>query len=69
VRTADGVWVDPTGKVAGRGAYLHDQRSCWEQGLRGSLASALKIELSDADRSRLLEFMANLPEGEATMNV
>ena len=64
VRTANGVWV-----VAGRGAYLHDQRSCWERGLRGSLASALKIELSDADRSRLLEFMANLPEGEATMNV
>ncbi len=61
--------MDPTGKVAGRGAYLHDQRSCWERGLQGSLASALRTELSDADRSRLLEFMANLPESEAAMNV
>ncbi len=33
VRTADGVLVDPTGKLAGRGAYLHDRRSCWESGL------------------------------------
>jgi uncharacterized protein len=62
VRGAAGVQIDPTGKAAGRGAYLHNQRSCWERGLKGSLAHALKIELSDEDRQRLLAFLANLPE-------
>jgi predicted RNA-binding protein YlxR (DUF448 family) len=36
--------VDPTGKLAGRGAYLHDRRECWVRGLRGALAHALKAE-------------------------
>ena len=31
----DGVRVDPTGKANGRGAYLHNQRSCWERALKG----------------------------------
>jgi predicted RNA-binding protein YlxR (DUF448 family) len=34
VRTADRVQVDPTSKLAGRGAYLHDRRECWERGLK-----------------------------------
>ncbi len=62
VRTPDGVKVDPTGKAAGRGAYLHNKRSCWERGLKGSLAQALKTELNDQDRQLLLAFMATLPE-------
>ena len=61
VRTAEGVQVDPTGKLAGRGAYLHDKRSCWERGLKGALAHALKTELSNDDRVRLEEFMNTLP--------
>jgi predicted RNA-binding protein YlxR (DUF448 family) len=64
VRTADGVLVDPTGKLAGRGAYLHDRRSCWESGLAGSLAHALKTELSAVDRERLEAFMNTLPQVE-----
>jgi predicted RNA-binding protein YlxR (DUF448 family) len=64
VRTANGVLVDPTGKLAGRGAYLHDRRSCWESGLGGSLARALKTELSAADRERLEAFMNTLPQTE-----
>ena len=60
VRTADGVLIDPTGKRAGRGAYLHDRRSCWEAGLQGSLARALKVELTAADRERLEAFAAAL---------
>ena len=60
VRTADGVLVDPTGKKAGRGAYLHDRRSCWQAGLQGSLARALKVELTAADRERLEAFAAAL---------
>ena len=61
VRTAEGVRVDPTGKLAGRGAYLHDKRSCWERGLKGALAHALKTELSSDDRIRLEEFLNTLP--------
>ena len=64
VRSADGVLVDPTGKLAGRGAYLHDRRSCWEAGLKGSLAHALKVNLTAADRERLVAFMNSLPEAE-----
>jgi predicted RNA-binding protein YlxR (DUF448 family) len=67
VRTPEGVRVDTTGKIAGRGAYLHDRRTCWEQGLKGSLGKALKTELT-ADESKHLEaFMNTLPvESEET---
>ena len=61
VRTADGVQVDPTGKLAGRGAYLHDKRDCWVRGMRGALMHALKAELTAEDRARLEEFMNTLP--------
>ena len=62
VRTPQGVVVDPTGKLAGRGAYLHEQRSCWERGLKGALAHALKTELTPEDRERLNEFMGSLSD-------
>ena len=62
VRSPDGVQVDPTGKMAGRGAYLHDRRSCWERGLKGALARALKTELAVEERTRLQEYLETLPE-------
>lgn len=65
VRRPDGVQVDPTGKLTGRGAYLHDRRSCWERGLKGALAHALKTELTAQDRELLSAFMASLPEETA----
>jgi len=61
VRTAEGAQVDPTSKMAGRGAYLHDRRECWERGLKGALAHALKTTLSADDRARLEAFMNALP--------
>ena len=64
VRTADGVLVDPSGKLAGRGAYLHDKRSCWENGLKGSLATALKVALTPVDRQHLENFMSTLSEAD-----
>ena len=58
--------MDPSGKLAGRGAYLHDRRECWERALKGPLAHALKTNLSVDDRTRLEEFMHTLPaEAEA----
>jgi hypothetical protein len=62
VRSSVGVQVDPTGKLAGRGAYLHDQRSCWDKGLQGALAHALRTELKPDEREALLSFAADLPE-------
>jgi predicted RNA-binding protein YlxR (DUF448 family) len=55
VRQAEGtVAIDPSGKAAGRGAYLHDRRSCWQAALAGqALDRALKVDLSEADRARL----------------
>jgi len=61
VRTTDGVQVDPTGKLAGRGAYLHDRKECWERALKGALAHALKATLTMNDRTQLEEYMSSLP--------
>ena len=65
VRSPDGVQVDVTGKLAGRGAYLHDRRPCWERGLKGALAHALKTELTTEDRERLQAYLETLPEEES----
>ncbi len=67
VRRPEGVQVDPTGKLAGRGAYLHNQRSCWERGLKGALAHALKTSLTAEDRERLQAYMITLPEDTETL--
>jgi predicted RNA-binding protein YlxR (DUF448 family) len=67
VRTEQGVEIDPTGKRAGRGAYLHPYQECWRAALRGNrLEQALRVKLSAEDHQRLMAFMATLPESEAT---
>lgn len=66
VRTPQGILVDPTGRADGRGAYLHDKRSCWEQAVKGSISNALKVELTAEDKAKLAEFMATLPEEDET---
>jgi predicted RNA-binding protein YlxR (DUF448 family) len=60
VRGPEGVRLDPSGKAPGRGAYLHDRRTCWEEGLGGSLARALKAEISEESQAALTEFMNGL---------
>jgi uncharacterized protein len=64
VRTSEGVFPDPKGKMPGRGAYLHARRSCWERGIRENLPTALRTELTDADRQRLSDYFAALPVEE-----
>ena len=62
VRTPDGhVEVDPTGKKAGRGAYLCSQASCWELALKKDrLSLALKTKLSAEDAAGLRSYAATL---------
>ncbi|GAP14089.1 predicted nucleic-acid-binding protein implicated in transcription termination [Longilinea arvoryzae] len=64
VRTPEGIRLDPGGKAAGRGAYLHNQSSCWERALKGALANALKMELTEQDREYLHGIMVSLPADE-----
>lgn len=64
VRTPAGaVQVDPTGKVAGRGAYLCKVRSCWQGPALGSkLNAALKTTISAEDLAALRSYAETLPE-------
>jgi predicted RNA-binding protein YlxR (DUF448 family) len=62
VRSPDGVQIDPTGKLPGRGAYLHEKRSCWDKGLKGRLAKVLKTELTVDEQHQLNEFASTLTE-------
>lgn len=64
VRTPQGVLVDPTGKAAGRGAYIHKVRSCWEKALKGPINHALRVEITPADRQMLEQYISQLPVNE-----
>jgi predicted RNA-binding protein YlxR (DUF448 family) len=74
VRTAaNHIEADPTGKKAGRGAYLCRQRECWEAALenRRHLEQALRLEtqIDPEDLARLREYGATLPPREITTAV
>ena len=60
VRSPEGIFIDPTGKMAGRGAYLHDRQECWKRAMHGTIAKALKTDLTADDKERLTDFMATL---------
>ena len=54
VRSADGVQVDPSGKLNGRGAYLCERAECWQRAIMSDvLAKALRVTLTAEDRERL----------------
>jgi predicted RNA-binding protein YlxR (DUF448 family) len=62
VRTPDqGVQIDPTGKRAGRGAYLCANQKCWETALKGRLEHALKTTLTATERETLAQYAQGLP--------
>ncbi len=53
------VSTDPTGKAAGRGAYLCPEQACWELALkRRTIDQALKTTLSGEDCARLRSYAA-----------
>jgi predicted RNA-binding protein YlxR (DUF448 family) len=62
VHSSEGVKIDPTGKAHGRGAYLHDKRSCWHVALGGSLSRALRAEITSEIHKTLIAFMENLTD-------
>jgi predicted RNA-binding protein YlxR (DUF448 family) len=62
VHTAEGIRIDPTGKLPGRGAYLHNMRSCWEKGLKNSLANALKTVFTEEDLDILTQYKDSLKD-------
>lgn len=67
VRRPNGeVVIDPTGKLAGRGAYLCRTKACWERALEQKrIGRALKVELTAEQQAQLAEFANTLPEEEA----
>jgi predicted RNA-binding protein YlxR (DUF448 family) len=71
VRTpAQRVVADPTGKRAGRGAYLCRARECWEMVLsaptRLEHALHLDMPICSEDLAQLREFAATLPPRQTT---
>lgn len=76
VRDGEGrVAIDPTGKRAGRGAYLCHSPACWESAIRRrGLERALRVEALHADdRAQLEQFAATLepetPEASASIEI
>jgi uncharacterized protein len=54
VHTEQGIEVDLTGKMNGRGAYLCERASCWERAATSDILSkALRTTLTADDRERL----------------
>jgi len=70
VRDSDGrVAIDPTGKRAGRGAYLCHDPACWEQALkRRGIERALRIEaVQPKDRVALEQVAQQLSQAQQAM--
>jgi len=58
VRTENGVQVDSSGKMNGRGAYLCDDPRCWDRAVSTPILNkALKTVLTDDDRTQLQQAM------------
>ncbi len=56
VHNGDGIYVDHSGKMSGRGAYICGNQNCWERAMTSDILSkALRTVLTDEDRNRLLQ--------------
>ena len=67
VRGANGrISLDPTGRAAGRGAYVHPSRECFELAFRkGAVARALRASLGPAEAARLVQELEGTLGAEA----
>lgn len=59
-KTPEGVFVDESGKMPGRGAYLHADPVCWESGVKKYLQKALRTTFSETDLERLQDYLASM---------
>ncbi len=51
ISQGEGLILDSSGKLAGRGAYLCERLSCWESAAHGdALGKVLSYRLTDKDR-------------------
>jgi hypothetical protein len=64
VRSTEGVKIDLSGKMNGRGVYLHESSSCWERGINGAIAHALKVELTQQEKHELSIFLETIKNKE-----
>lgn len=66
VRTPQGqVRVDPTGKLAGRGAYLCQRESCWLEAKRtGAVRRALRVSPTEEELAEIDAHFARYPMDE-----
>ena len=64
VHTDEGIRVDTSGKLPGRGVYLHKDHDCWEKGLRGSIAKGLMTEITEEDKIYLKKYLENLVQND-----
>jgi len=57
VRAVDGfIHIDPSGKVNGRGAYVHPRQQCFDAAIRRRrFDHALKVRLQEDDTDKLLK--------------
>lgn len=62
VRVPDGgIEVDPSGRKAGRGAYLCPAPDCWQAGVgKGRLEYVLRTPLSEDNRQQLIKYSQEL---------
>lgn len=55
--TGGGVEVDPSGRKAGRGAYLCPALDCWQAGLqKGRLEYVLRTTITGENREQLIRY-------------
>ena len=63
VKAEDNIAIDLTGKMSGRGIYLHQDLGCWEKGLAGSIEKGLSCKLTEQDVLIIKKYMEeNIPE-------
>jgi predicted RNA-binding protein YlxR (DUF448 family) len=56
-----GVEVDPSGRKAGRGAYLCPVPDCWQAGLKkGRLEYVLRTKITQDNRQKLIKYSQEL---------
>lgn len=70
VRTTDQrVEIDPTGKLAGRGAYLCDDPACWQKAANTNvLEKALRTTLTQTERETIAAHGAQIVPHDVTQS-